>query len=92
MPFQPGQSGNLAGRPKGESTRFRFDVAQILKDRDYSPFETLINLAINGKNDYVKLNAASELAAYVAPRLKAVEISTDTENPFSITLNLGGNK
>ncbi len=104
MPFQKGQSGNLQGRPPGEGkAKYRFDVGKILSELKYvdrngeekvgfNPFVELVQLAISSKSDHVRCTALAELTSYVAAKLKSVELTGDSENPFSITLNLGGNQ
>lgn len=100
MPFKKGQIANPAGRPIGSGTKFRFNVSEILRDLKYidekgeskvgfNPFEQLAKLAIYSKSDKVKCEASSELASYVAPKLKHIEHASDAESPFTITLNFG---
>lgn len=102
--FEPGKSGNPKGRPPGSKDKYRFEVAKVLQEIEiknkkgevigvgFNPFVNLVNLALNAKSEHVRCMATSELCSYVAPKLKSVELTTDNENPFSITLNLGGSK
>jgi hypothetical protein len=98
VPFQKGKSGNPAGRPK-DTHRIRFDVAEICKKNGCNPFEILAQIAAATidippeQKKYltarIRMEAAAELAQYLAPKLKAVELSADADNPVQVTINLG---
>jgi hypothetical protein len=90
--FQPGESGNLAGRPAGSKNKFKYEVAKTLEELQCDPFEVLIYLALHSESERIKCQAASELAQYIAPKLKSIELKGDQESPFSFTINLAGNK
>lgn len=103
MPFQPGQSGNLAGKPKGSKHGIKFDVAKILTEiefvnkhgelqKGFNPFEELAILAATSTKDTVRCDALAELCAYIAPKLKHIEHAADSQNPFTVVLNMGTKK
>lgn len=87
--FVKGKSGN----PKGVQgvpprTRARLKVQEILDMEDFSPFHEMIKLYRTTNKERVKADILTELCSYIAPKLKHVEVSTDTENPFIINLQL----
>lgn len=89
--FKAGNNANPSGRPKGSTNKIRFDVAKILKDGNYCPFTHLYKIATDETwSKRERTQAACELASYVAPKLKAVEITTDGDNSgFQMILNVG---
>lgn len=87
--FVKGQSGNPAGRTPGSKNKFRFDVSEILNRWGCDPFKILIDLATKAKSEKVRCEAATELCGYVAPKLKSIELTGDSENPVIVKLNLG---
>lgn len=91
--FKPGICPNPKGRPKGSKDKFRYDVADILHKMGCNPFQILGEIAMDEtKSIHARTTAASELCGYVAPKLKHIELASDAESPFTITLNLNGAK
>lgn len=98
--FKPGQSGNPGGKPKGTKSKIRFDVAAILKEEGCNPFKILAQIAL-GNPEYnrgqqlgamVRKDAASELCAYVAPKLRSIEITGDEAlDRLQLIFNIGAN-
>lgn len=88
--LRTGKDANPNGRPKGSKTKFRFDVAAILHELKYCPFTQLVEIARDLKwNKRERTQAAIELASYVAPKLKSIEITSDEANKISLNLNYG---
>lgn len=87
--FKPGESGNKNGRPAGSKNKKRFEVAEILERCGCNPFEELAYLAMNAKSEKVRCEAASELAQYVAPKLKQIEHTGNADSPVQFIMNLG---
>lgn len=74
--FKKGVSGNPGGKPKGTKDKVKFDFAIICNQAKFNPVLELIKLARTAKSEHVRVTACSEIASYVAPKLKAVEISS----------------
>jgi hypothetical protein len=94
VPFKPGQSGNLKGRP-----RKTVDVREILKSVQYlgddgvmhTGFDPIRQLAIIGataRSEKVRREACADLAPFLAPKLKSIEHTGDNKAPLSINLIL----
>ena len=75
--FKKGQSGNPGGKKKGTKNKVKFDFLQTCCDEGFNPCLELIKIVRNTKSDHVRVTACSEIASYVAPKLKAIEISVD---------------
>lgn len=86
--FKPGNCANPNGRPKGSKTKLRYEVLAALQELNFDPFKKLVDLALNARSERVQCDAASELAQYIAPKLKAVEISADRDSPVQFTINI----
>ena len=77
MAFKPGQSGNPAGRRSGlPDKRLQYkQIKEILNAKGCNPFEVMAEMAMgNEYEDSIRLQAAKELAQYIAPKLKGVTI------------------
>lgn len=93
--FKPGQSGNPGGIPKdgrpkspnGSKKKARLKVQEILDLLDFSPFEELVKIARTARSEKVRCEAIMDLCNYIAPKLRAVEITNESEQPFVINLN-----
>jgi hypothetical protein len=63
--WQPGQSGNPAGRPKGSRNRRTVEMFELLESRgDKDPIDFLSDYITNGKDDNLKVQAANIVAPY----------------------------
>jgi len=81
-------NGNRNGRPKGSKKHSGFNVEQILKDLNYCPFTHLYKMATDenwAKRE--RTQAAIELCGYVAPKLKAMELSATQKEHISVMIN-----
>lgn len=90
--FVKGQSGNPGGvpkNPKNPKKKARLKVQEILDMLDFKPFHEMVEMYRNPltKPKY-KVDLLIELAGYIAPKLKSVELTTDNENQFIINFNL----
>jgi hypothetical protein len=63
-------------------------VAAALKKLGADPFAELVALARATEDDLVKARIWLDLAQYVAPKLKALEISGPNQGPIQMEFNL----
>ncbi len=69
-----------AGRPKGAPTKYSERIAEMLSEMDCDPIEGMARLAKEAEANGEKGLAGQmykELAQYVAPKLKTVEMTID---------------
>jgi len=64
-----------AGRKPGSTSISTTLVREFLATKNFDPFEKLVELYNHEETDHAtKVKIASELAQYVAPKLKAVDV------------------
>lgn len=86
------KKGNQAakgnGKPKTRA-RHRIDVAQILESEDFCPFREAVRLyRLESTKTYARIEIINSLQKYVAPTLKAVDLSNKSEDDnFQIIIN-----
>jgi len=83
MTFRSGQSGNPNGRPKGTKNKQTLAVMDRLEAMGCDPIEGMARLAMDETVELsIRAQMFKELAQYVAPKRKAVEIQA--EGQFSL--------
>lgn len=79
------------GRKKGVPNKRTQAVADKLAEIGFDPLESLARLAMDAKKEgdkVMEFQASKELAQYVAPKRKAMEVSADTSNIITIEQDL----
>jgi hypothetical protein len=75
MTFRAGQSGNPSGRPKGSRNKLTLEVIDRLGALGCDPIEGMARIAMDENADLsIRAQMYKELAQYVAPKRKAVEM------------------
>lgn len=73
MKFQPGRE-KTGGRKPGTRNRRTTEIQEFLAETGCDPFEVMATIATDGANEpSLRLQAAKELAQYVAPKLRSIE-------------------
>ena len=77
------------GRPKGsknkDKTAFRDKIWAYCEERGIDPFKYMVNLLASPRTKQeIRFAAAKELAQYLEPKLRAVQLSGDRENPVVV--------
>lgn len=69
-------------RPKGSKNKPKRRLIQLIQEHypDYHPVMEMAKLANTSADDSVKFNANKEVAKYIEPALKAIEVSGTGEN------------
>ncbi len=80
MTFKAGQSGNSSGRPKASRNKQNIAVTDRLEALGCDPIEGMAMIAMDESADLsLRGQMYKELAQYVAPKRKAVEMKTEAE-------------
>ncbi len=68
------------GRQKGTPNRDRKDLLEMLNEKypNYHPVIAMVKIAHKSKNEVLRFQAHKEVAKYIAPQLKSVEIKDVT--------------
>lgn len=77
--------GRKKGTPNKRTEKAAKTIQKVIDDIGCTPIEAILQIAEQAKDEGdlpLALSAYKELAQYVAPKRKAVEISGDQENPL----------
>lgn len=75
-PFEKGNKANLSGRPKGSKNYKTLAFEERLEALECDPIKVLADVCNDESEETnLRIAAAKELAAYIFPKRKAVEIS-----------------
>jgi hypothetical protein len=81
--FKKGNSHGVKGKPSGTRDRpKRMDALRALRRAEFNPFEALIRVGREAEKSgdlKTAIVAYKELCAYVAPKLKSVEVEIKPE-------------
>ena len=74
-----------AGRPKGKANKRSREIAERLEQLNCDPIEGMAMIANDTSLDHgLRLTAFKELAQYVAPKRKAVDVDASIDGNVSI--------
>lgn len=83
MAFQPGHAKLPgAGRKPGQPNAATKELALKCQEYGLDVFEAMMNLAKNAEDVNVRMRMLSELAQYLYPKRKAIEVSQQNVNPL----------
>lgn len=91
----PGGARDGSGRKQGQVAVLTHKVREYLwgkcEDSSYDPFLHLIDIAKNGEDEATRFKAAVEIASFIAPKLKSIEVKSEEKRTINISvLSLGG--
>ena len=83
-----------AGRPIGARNKItivREAVQRLCEEQDYNPFKVMIELAKNpDTSPKIRLKIATEVAQYLSPKLKSIDINSEVGKGITIILRKFG--
>jgi hypothetical protein len=81
------QSGNPSGRPKGSRNKLTLEVIDRLEALGCDPIEGMARIAMDEKAELsLRAQMYKELAQYVAPKRKAVEVTGEDGDSLQMEL------
>lgn len=83
MAFYGNPRAHGAGRKPGTPNKDTRTLEEICVQYEISPFEAMIELALETRDPYLKFNCLKELAKYIYPQRKAVEHAAKIDNPYA---------
>ncbi len=87
MAYKPGQSGNSKGRPKGSKNKNTLEAIAILDKKGINPLEKMADMATDENvSESVRARLLCELASYIYPKRKAVEISGPDDEALTVKI------
>lgn len=72
------------GRQKGTPNRKTRTVEETCAKYNFDPIEAMINIYMTTQDESLKLSAAKEVAQYILPKRKALEVSTTSDEGFRV--------
>jgi hypothetical protein len=85
VPYSPGESGNLNGRPKGSRNRRTQEILDAIRERgDKDPVDALSEIVTTTTNQELKVQAANILAPYLHSRRSTAPTPRYIEEPVVV--------
>jgi hypothetical protein len=80
------------GRPKGSLNKSTVNVLRVIRENypNYNPITAMIKLAHEAEDVTLQLNAHKEVAQYMYPKRKAVEISGPDGDAVRVVADING--
>jgi len=76
-----------AGRPKGSPNKRTAEIQERLAELDCDPIEGMAMIAADPTNsNELKFSCYKELAQYIAPKRKAVDMNATLDGGFSVEI------
>jgi hypothetical protein len=85
VPYSPGESGNLNGRPRGSRNRRTQEILDAIRERgDKDPVDALSEIVSTTTNQELKVQAANILAPYLHSKRSTAPTPRYIEEPITV--------
>ena len=83
------KGGAREGSGRKRNKAFLMTKLKEMYGEDFDPIIAMCEIAVNPENDdTLKLSALKEVAGYVYPKLKSVEVTGDADNPIATSVKI----
>ena len=88
MGARKGAPGHRRGKPNKKKEAFRAALRKYMGAKKVDPHHYMVDLLADQDVEdlSLKFQAAKELAQYLEPKLRSVEVTGDEDNPLSVRL------
>lgn len=86
MPGRPKGLSKTGGRKAGTPNKNALGIERILEEQEFDVMAELISLCRSSNNEMIRAKILVHISEFIFPKRKAVELSTNEESGFRVTI------